>query len=171
VHGCPQADDPKVHAAFGAASSRTFAAIRRECGERRAMPPRTATNVRVYEHSTDRLLPVRDFLQRLFRHASLAAIVMAGSLLVGIFGYHWIAGQDWIDSFLNAAMILGGMGPVGDLNSNAAKIFAGLYALYAGLVFLVAAGILLAPLFHRVMHKFHLDDDERQAVGKRNVKH
>jgi hypothetical protein len=125
----------------------------------------------VYEHRTDRLLPVRDFIDRLLRHAGLASIVIAGSLLVGIFGYHWIAGYDWVDAFLNAAMILGGMGPVGDLNTNAAKIFAGLYALYAGLVFLVAAGIVLAPLFHRVMHKFHLDDDEREAARTRQAKH
>lgn len=137
---------------------------------RARLPGNCYQSSRVYEHRTDRLLPVRDFIDRLLRHAGLASIVIAGSLLVGIFGYHWIAGYGWIDAFLNAAMILGGMGPVGTLDTNAAKIFAGLYALYAGLVFLVAAGIVLAPLFHRVMHKFHLDDDEREAARARKAK-
>ena len=71
-------------------------------------------------------------------------------------GYIWIAGQSPVDAFLNAAMLLGGMGPVGELPSDAAKIFAGCYALYAGIVFIASAGVLIAPVAHRVLHKLHL---------------
>ena len=70
-------------------------------------------------------------------------------------GYHWIAHFKWVDSFLNACMLLGGMGPVGDLPNDASKIFAGIYALYAGLVFVASAALLLTPVFHRVLHRFH----------------
>ncbi len=81
-------------------------------------------------------------------------------LLVGMAGYHWIAGLSWIDSLLNAAMILGGMGPVDEMTTVAAKIFASFYALFSGLVFVGAAGVLLSPLFHRLLHAFHLDAAE-----------
>lgn len=119
----------------------------------------------MYEHRHERLLPVRDFVQRLLQHAGLASAVILGSLLIGVFGYVWFEGLSWIDGFLNAAMILGGMGPVATIQTMGGKLFAGLYALYSGLVFLVAAGILLAPLFHRVMHRFHLDEEERAGRG------
>lgn len=115
----------------------------------------------MYEHRHERLLPAREFVQRLLRHAGLASAVILGSLLVGVCGYVWFEDLSWVDGFLNAAMILGGMGPVATIRTTGGKIFAGLYALYSGLVFLVAAGILLAPLFHRVMHRFHLGDEER----------
>jgi hypothetical protein len=85
------------------------------------------------------------------------------SLLIGMAGYHWIAGQSWADSFLNASMLLGGMGPVGDLPNTAAKIFAGLFALYAGVVFLFVAAIMMAPVFHRVLHKFHWEDENSDS--------
>ena len=115
----------------------------------------------MYEERHERLLPVREFVRRLLRHAGLASVVIGGSLLIGIGGYVWFEGLSWVDGFLNAAMILGGMGPVATIQTTGGKIFAGLYALYSGLVFLVAAGILLAPLFHRVMHRFHLGEQER----------
>ena len=82
------------------------------------------------------------------------------SLLLGILGYHFIAGFGWIDSLLDASMILSGMGPVKDLNSDAAKVFASCYALFSGVVFISATGILLAPMFHRVLHRFHLEQKD-----------
>jgi hypothetical protein len=95
-----------------------------------------------------------------------ATILVAASVLIGLVGYHWIAGFTWIDSFLNACMLLGGMGPVGELNGTGAKIFAGIFALYSGLVFLIAAGLLLAPVFHRVIHRFHWDAGKHEAATR-----
>jgi hypothetical protein len=95
-----------------------------------------------------------------------ATILVAASVLIGLVGYHWIAGFTWIDSFLNACMLLGGMGPVGELNGAGAKIFAGIFALYSGLVFLIAAGLLLAPVFHRVIHRFHWDAAKHEAATR-----
>lgn len=97
------------------------------------------------------------------RQGGYASMLIAGSVLLGMLGYHMIAGLGWIDSFLNACMLLGGMGPVGELTGNPAKIFAGLFALYAGLVFVVVSGLLLAPMLHRVIHRFHWDAGERKT--------
>lgn len=85
----------------------------------------------------------------------MVIVVMLG---IGIGGYHWIAGLSWVDSFLNASMILGGMGPVGLLSSTAAKVFASVYALVSGLILVGAVGLALAPVFHRLLHRFHIDD-------------
>ena len=79
------------------------------------------------------------------------------ALFVGIAGYHWIAGLKWVDALLDASMILGGMGPVTPLTTNAAKVFASAYALFSGLVFIAVMGIVLSPIVHRVLHKFHVD--------------
>ena len=103
--------------------------------------------------------------RRLFYHRFLLALglsagVLGCSLAVGIFGYHFIAKLNWVDSLLNAAMILTGMGPVDILNSDAAKLFASAYALFSGVVFITATGILLAPIFHRVLHRFHIEERE-----------
>jgi hypothetical protein len=92
-----------------------------------------------------------------------ATLLIAASVFVGMIGYHSIAGFTWIDAFLNACMLLGGMGPVGELTGTGAKIFAGIFALYSGLVFLIAAGLLLAPVFHRVIHRFHWDAAKRKT--------
>lgn len=78
-----------------------------------------------------------------------------GSLLLGMAGYHWIAGLAWVDAFENAAMLLGGMGPIGDVTTRPGKIFAGVFALYSGLVFLVVTALVLSPVFHYVLHRFH----------------
>jgi hypothetical protein len=88
----------------------------------------------------------------------LSAGLIGFSLGLGILGYHFIAGFNWVDSLLNAAMILTGMGPVGTLNSDAAKLFASAYALFSGVVFITATGILLTPIFHRVLHRFHIEE-------------
>jgi len=74
-------------------------------------------------------------------------------------GYHWLEGLSWVDAYVNAAMILGGMGPVTELHTTGGKVFAGTYALFAGIVFLVTVGVVFAPVLHRVMHRFHLGDD------------
>lgn len=92
-------------------------------------------------------------------HFAVATALVLGSLLIGMAGYAHYEGLAWRDAFLNAAMLLGGMGPVEAPRTAGGKLFAGLYALYAGLVFLVAVGIVLAPVVHRLLHKFHWDAD------------
>jgi hypothetical protein len=87
--------------------------------------------------------------------------VVAVSLGIGMAGYGWFEGMSPLEAFLNSAMLLGGMGPVDNPKTAAGKLFAGFYALYAGLVFLFAAGIMIAPVVHRTLHRFHLDDDSR----------
>ena len=101
---------------------------------------------------------------RLSRHGAYAGVLVACSLVLGMAGYHWIAHVSWIDAFLNACMLLGGMGPVGDIPTVSGKLFAGVFALYAGLVFLVATALILTPIFHRVMHRFHWASDEARGV-------
>jgi hypothetical protein len=113
----------------------------------------------VYEKHSEQLISARAFLLRLASHSLVALGVAGGSLLLGMAGYHTLLHLSWIDSFLNAAMILGGMGPIDAPRTAAGKFFAGSYALYAGLVFLVVAGIVFAPIVHRIMHRFHLDDE------------
>ena len=110
----------------------------------------------MYEHHTAPLLPLPAFIRRLLQHGGLVLALVAVSLLIGMIGYVSLARMTWADAFLNAAMLLGGMGPVGDLPNDASKIFAGLFALYAGLVFIVAATMLIAPVAHRIFHRLHL---------------
>ncbi len=101
----------------------------------------------------------RAFAARLVKSVLFGTAVIAVSLLVGMLGYHGFEGLSWIDAFVNAAMILSGMGPVNPLTHDAAKIFAGLYALYSGLALLIVAGIVFAPVVHRFLHRFHLELD------------
>jgi hypothetical protein len=89
---------------------------------------------------------------------------MIVSLAVGILGYHFLEGLSWIDSLLNASMILGGMGPIDGLKSTAAKIFASFYALFSGIVFLVIVGILVAPVVHRILHRMHLEEGDNSPA-------
>lgn len=102
------------------------------------------------------------FRRHLARQGFWAALLVTGSLTGGTLGFHVFSHQLWVDSFLNASMLLGGMGPVGDLGPTAGKLFAAGYALYAGLMFLVVAGLLVTPVFHRVLHRFHM---ERKGEG------
>ena len=111
----------------------------------------------MYEKRHQPLASRAHFTRRVIRHGTLASAVMAAALLIGILGYHFLGPFSWIDSYLNAAMILGGMGPVNPLQTPVAKLFAGTYALFAGLVFITISGIILAPFLHRLMHLFHLD--------------
>jgi hypothetical protein len=98
------------------------------------------------------------FARHIARNFAIALAMLAGSLGAGIAGYRYFEGLPIIDGFLNSAMLLGGMGPVDMPKTDGGKLFAGLYALYAGLLFLVLAAVLLAPMFHRVLHRFHLED-------------
>ncbi len=111
-----------------------------------------------FERLHEKLLPRRLFLWRLARWAALAGAVVLGSLAIGVCGYHYLDGLPWIDSLLNASMILGGMGPVDPMKTDAAKIFASIYALYSGLALIAVVGLLLAPVIHRLLHKFHIAD-------------
>jgi hypothetical protein len=113
-----------------------------------------------YEKRHHPLLSPEKFRERLTRHSLLATALLGISLLSGTAGYHFAAGLPWIDSLLNAAMILSGMGPVDLLTTPGAKLFATAYSLFSGIVFLAVAGIVFAPMAHRMLHKFHLDDDE-----------
>ena len=114
----------------------------------------------MFEHRAQPLLPRRRFFIRLVQSGTIALALIAFSLAIGMAGYHILEGLDWIDAFLNASMLLGGMGPVETPVTRGGKLFAGFYALYSGLFILVSVGIVLAPVFHRVMHKFHWDDGE-----------
>jgi hypothetical protein len=111
----------------------------------------------MYEPHSHPLLPRQKFYGRVARHFALATGLVAASLLAGMVGYVSLARMSWVDAFVNAAMLLGGMGPVGDLPNDAAKIFAGVYALYAGLVFIASATILIAPVAHRILHRLHVE--------------
>ncbi len=115
----------------------------------------------MFEHRSQHPLSYRAFLGRLALHGGAAGILIALSLAIGMVGYHALEGLNWVDSFLNAAMLLGGMGPVNAPATEAGKLFAGLYALYCGLVVIVAAGIMLAPVAHRILHRFHFEERSR----------
>ena len=112
----------------------------------------------MFEHHNKPLLPRRIFYQRVARNFFIGLGFIAVSLGVGMAGYHHLEKMSWLDAFLNAAMILAGMGPVGSLQTDAGKVFAGCYALFSGLALVAAIGIIFAPVFHRFLHKFHLED-------------
>jgi hypothetical protein len=114
-----------------------------------------------YERRNRPLLARPAFRRRLLGHFFIAFGFIAGSLAIGMAGYAGFEHLGWLDAFLNAAMILGGMGPVTVPQSAGGKLFAGLYALYSGLAFLVVAGIVFAPVLHRLMHRFHWDAEDR----------
>ena len=122
----------------------------------------------MYEHQNDPLLTPRMFFFRLLNHGLVAFGLVAGSLGIGILVYHYFENLSWIDALVNASMLLGGMGPVNPLQTTAGKLFASFYALYSGMIFLIIAGVLLAPIFHRFLHHFHLEieDDKDTANDK-----
>lgn len=122
----------------------------------------------MYESYDSPVISRRAFATRVLRQVGFAVMVLGGSLVVGIVGYMGLAGLDAVDAFLNAAMILGGMGPVDPLPTAGAKVFAGLYALYSGVVFLVVAGLILVPFLHRVLHRLHLSTDDDSAARPRD---
>ncbi len=111
-----------------------------------------------FENKRQKPITHRAFLRRLAGHVLFAAAILVVSLFGGMFGYEYYEDLSWLDAFLNASMLLGGMGPVNPPVTAGGKLFAGLYALYAGLIFLVVIAIVLAPVMHRVLHTFHADD-------------
>jgi hypothetical protein len=106
------------------------------------------------------LAPTRIFARRLIASSALGLGLVIVSLAAGMAGYHGYEGLPWIDAFLNASMILSGMGPLWEPLTEGGKIFAGLYALYSGLAVLVIAGIMFGPLVHRFLHRFHLESGD-----------
>lgn len=109
----------------------------------------------MYEKRSQRPLAALHFARRMVRHGAVVVLMVGVSLGIGMWGYGHYEDLAWRDSFLNAAMLLGGMGPVNPPHTDGGKVFAGLYALYAGLIFIVSAGFLLAPVVHRLLHRFH----------------
>src|SRR5438093_746786 len=121
----------------------------------------------MFERRHEKLAPVSVFVKRVFASLGIAVALIAIALIIGISGYHWLGGFDWIDSLLEAAMILGGMGPVNPLPTDAAKIFASIYALFSGLIFIAVMGVVLSPIAHRFLHKFHIDEDDEKGPRKK----
>lgn len=117
----------------------------------------------MFEHHSKPLLPRREYYRRLARNAGLGLVVIAVSLGLGMTGYHVFEKLPWLDAFLNAAMILSGMGPVATVQTDAGKMFAGCYALYSGIALISIVGIIFAPVVHRALHKFHLEDEGRDG--------
>ena len=114
----------------------------------------------MYEPRHSPPIPRRHFARRVANHFAVVCALFLGSLLVGMAGYAHFEGLAWHDAFLNAAMILGGMGPVSTMQNGAAKIFAGCYALFAGLVFIGSAAVLVSPWLHRLLYRLHAEADE-----------
>ena len=109
----------------------------------------------MYEPRTEKPLPGRLFVRRLLLHAAAAALIVVASVAIGMAGYMYFEHLAWRDAFLNSAMLLGGMGPVDAPKTDGGKVFAGCFALYAGLVFLISVGVVLVPMMHRLLHRFH----------------
>jgi hypothetical protein len=112
----------------------------------------------IYERKNDTPLSTRAFLQRMMHHGLFVACVISISAVIGTVGYHTLGDETWLDSFVNACMLLGGMGQVGDVRPTAGKVFSAIFSLYSGLVFIVSLTTLFAPVMHRIIHKFHWDD-------------
>lgn len=120
----------------------------------------------MFETKHDTLLPKNRFYTRLAASFGVTGLIIAGSLLLGSVGYHWFGELPWIDAILNASMILTGMGPVDPMKTTGGKLFASFYALYSGIAFLTMVAVLAAPLLHRLLHRFHLDDVEKDDGDK-----
>ena len=112
---------------------------------------------RIFEHGRQPVITRRRFIRRMFIVIGLWLALTVIGLIIGIAGYANFEGMSLVDAYVNAAMILSGMGPIGELKTTAGKIFAGTYAIFSGLVIVIATGFLLAPIFHRVLHRFHVE--------------
>lgn len=124
----------------------------------------------MFEHSSHPLIPLRSFFYRMLISTFLGIIFIIIALAVGMSGYHHFEKMSWIDAFLNASMILSGMGPADILHTKGGKLFAGFYALFSGLTFIVIIGVIFAPIFHRFYHKFHLDIDQQKSTKNQTTK-
>ena len=120
----------------------------------------------MFERRNNHLLPRKEYYRRVVRHVAMGVGVIAVSLGLGMVGYHTFEDQSWIDAFVNAAMILSGMGPLGELHTAGGKIFAGCYAIFSGLALIAILGIIFAPVIHRALHKFHLEERELDKEDK-----
>lgn len=117
----------------------------------------------MFEHRHEPLAPRTEFYRRMAAYSGVSIGIIAVSLGIGILGYHYFEGLSWIDSLVNASMLLGGMGPVNPLHTVAGKLFASFYALFSGMILLVAVGVLIAPIFHRFLHHFHLEIEDEDG--------
>lgn len=124
----------------------------------------------MFERQHEKLVPFPRFVRRMALSLLLAFAVLLVALAIGVIGYRAVARLPWIDAILNASMILTGMGPVDVMSTTSAKLFASGYALFSGVIFLSSVGLVLAPVFHRILHKFHLDEPEDQPAKKRKAK-
>ncbi len=113
-----------------------------------------------FERRHERLAPMPVFIKRVAASLGIAAVLSSFALFIGVAGYHWLAGLGWIDALLDASMILGGMGPVHELKNDCAKVFASFYALFSGLVFIGVMALVLSPIVHRMLHRFHADEKD-----------
>ena len=114
----------------------------------------------MFESRRQKVIPRAKVVRRVVKSLVVAGTILAAALAVGTFGYHYLGELPWIDAVLNASMILTGMGPVDPMRSSGAKLFAAAYALFSGLVFITTMAIALVPVFHRLLHKFHIDEKE-----------
>jgi len=117
----------------------------------------------MFEHRSSPLLPRRMLYRRVAASIAIGVAVIGIALGIGMAGYHGFEGMEWVDAFVNAAMILSGMGPACELKTDGGKVFAGCYALFSGLAFISLTGILLAPVAHRALHKFHLEHGKKNS--------
>jgi hypothetical protein len=120
-----------------------------------------------YEHKDQPLAPIPVFLRRIGRNALVVLVVLAVSLAAGTAGYHFLGRLGWLDAFLNAAMILTGMGPVDRMETAGGKLFSAFYALFSGVTFLTLVGFLVVPIYHRLLHRFHLQTEADTAHRQR----
>ncbi|HTF05108.1 MAG TPA: hypothetical protein VK826_13865 [Bacteroidia bacterium] len=114
----------------------------------------------MFEHRKAPLIPTHEYVRRILRNFLYGLGIILFSLLLGVLGYHFICDLPWVDSILNSSMILAGMGPVDIMTTDSAKLFASFYALFSGIAFLSTTGLLLAPFLHRLLHRFHLENDK-----------
>lgn len=130
-------------------------------------PTSSSEGTTVFERREEALLSRRHFSRRMVFYGGVSTLLVATSLGIGMAGYHYLARLSWLDSFVNASMILTGMGPVDRMETAPAKLFSGFYALFSGVIFLSAAAVLLSPVLHRFLHRFHveLEDDDQTPTS------
>jgi hypothetical protein len=121
----------------------------------------------MFEHRKEPMLPMAVFLRRMAACLGIAGAMVAFGLGIGVLGYRFIAAFSWIDALLNSCMILGGMGPVGELPNNAAKLFASFFALFSGLIFISVMAVLISPVAHRMLHHFHVAEEDLDESPQR----
>jgi len=114
----------------------------------------------MYEHKTHPLLPWRRFLRRLGVHVAAAMGLIGISLVVGTWGYHVLGEESWLDAFVNASMLLGGMGQIGNVTTTSGRVFSAFFAMYSGLLLIAVTTIMIAPVLHRILHRIHLEEAE-----------